>query len=74
MPMVGGIKLNDAPRKGKAEYRELAGRITRAMILEDGALAVLKKDQLSLDDRETLEKVVQIARTLKKIRVTDEEL
>ena len=25
-------------------YRELAGRITRAMILEDAALALLKKD------------------------------
>jgi hypothetical protein len=36
-------------------YRELAGRVTRALILEDSALAVLRKDQLTIQDRDTLE-------------------
>jgi len=64
--------MNELPKQGL--YRELAGRITRAMILEDAALGVLRKDQLTLQDRETLEKAVKIARGLKKILAPDEEL
>jgi hypothetical protein len=64
--------MSETPVKG--HYRELAGRITRAMILEDAALGVLKKDQLTLEERETLEKTVRIARALKKIHAPEEEL
>jgi hypothetical protein len=58
----------------QGHYRELAGRITRAMILEDAALAVPKKDQLTLEDRGTLEKAVRIARALKKILTPEDGL
>jgi hypothetical protein len=55
-------------------YRELAGRVIRATILEDSALAVLRKDQLTIQDRDTLEQAVRTARTLKKITPPEVEL
>ena len=55
-------------------YRELAGGVTRAMILDDAALAVLRKDQLTVEDRESLEKAVRVARALKKVRTPEVEL
>jgi hypothetical protein len=69
---MGSDPMNETPKS--RDYRELAGRITRAMILEEAALAVLKKDKLTLEDRETLEKAVRIARALKKIHTPEEEL
>jgi hypothetical protein len=44
------------------------------MILEDAALAVLRKDQLTVEDRESLEKAVRVARALKKVRTPEVEL
>ena len=56
------------------DYRALAGRVTRAMILEDAVLAVLQKDQFTVEDRDTLERAVRVARTLKKINAPEVEL
>jgi hypothetical protein len=38
-----------------------------AVVLEEAALAILKEAKLTPEDRETLEKAVKVARSLKKI-------
>ena len=74
------IAADDSTRPARCQahenhhYRALAGRVSRAMILEDSALFVLRKDQLTVEDRESLEKAVRVARALKKVRTPEVEL
>jgi hypothetical protein len=57
-----------------SHYRALAGQISRTRILEHTTLAILRKDQLTLEDRDTLEKPVRVARSLEKISAPEVEL
>ena len=50
---MGGNPESEMVNQG--HYRDLARRITRAMVLEYAALALLKKDNRTLEDRDTLE-------------------
>jgi hypothetical protein len=52
---------------GKSHYRALPEGVTPATVLEEMALVVLREAKLIDEDRETLEKTVRVARSLKKL-------
>ena len=57
----------------KSDYRELPQGITPAMVLEEMALVILREEKLDLEDRDILEKVVRVARAIKKIHAPEVE-
>jgi len=51
----------------KGQYRELPEGGSPLMVLEEMALIILRDMKLTTQDRETLERTVRIARSLRKL-------
>jgi len=57
----------------KGHYRELPQGVTRAGALEEMVLAILQEEKLTPEDRETLEKAVRVARSIKRTHAPEVE-
>jgi hypothetical protein len=54
-------------------YRALPEGLTPATVLEEMALVILREEKLNFEDRDILEKVVRVARAIKKIHTPEVE-